>query len=890
MGRAVRLTGARAHWVEPGLLAWPAASVPAGVDPADLRWRLHSAPDAGITVDAQGVHGAASLVLTFSASGLPAPVLERSPHLSGYLALRLDGHRDHDVPRLLTGQLAVACYGDGPAALEVTGVQLAAVLDVLYARAAARTYGVTWPAGGTRFRLWAPTAQSVHLLRWGPEAPGDAPVAQGTRTRLRPAADGSWSRRESRVLSGTRYLYEVRVYQPRTGRVETNLVTDPYSVALTLGSTRSVAVRLSNREHAPAIWRDTPAPELAAAVDSTIYELHVRDFSVHDAAVPREHRGSYLAFLDDGHGARHLRRLAEAGLNTVHLLPTYDLTSVEEDPARRREPDGDLASYAPDGEEQQARVAAVAGEDAYNWGYDPWHWMVPEGSYASSPAAADGGSRTAEFRSMVGALHAAGLRVVLDQVFNHTQGSGQGTTSVLDRIVPGYYHRLDVDGEVETSTCCDNVATEHAMAEKLMVDAVVLWARHYRVDGFRFDLMGHHSRANLLAVRRALDRLKPGRDGVDGRRIYLYGEGWSFGEVADNARFVQASQGQLGGTGIGTFSDRLRDAIRGGGPFEQDPRLQGLATGLVTDPNDVPQPDAAERLSRYTDLAQLSLAGLLRTYEFRGASGQRVRGDQLDFNGQPAGYADQPDEVVAYVDAHDNETLFDELAYKLPRSTSMADRIRMNTVALAFPALSQGPCFWHAGTDLLRSKSLDRNSYNSGDWFNTLDWTGTDNGFGHGLPPRAENEQRWALQRELLADPGLKPAPAQVQAATAQAQELLRLRFSTPLFRLRTAEQIRQKVTFPVSGTADAHDGVVVLRIDDTAGRRVDRRLRGVVVVFNTSPAAVEQVVPPLRRARLALSPVQANGVDPVVKQASWTSGTATLSVPARTVAVFVQR
>src|SRR5450756_1597708 len=183
------------------------------------------------------------------------------------------------------------------------------------------------------------------------------------------------------------------------------------------------------------------------------------------------------------------------------------------------------------------------------------------------------GARVAEFRTMVGALHSDGLQVVLDEVFNHTAASGQASKSVLDRVVPGYYHRLNAVGAVETSTCCQNIATEHQMAEKMMVDSVVLWARDYKVDGFRFDLMGHHSRETMLAVREALDGLTMRRDGVDGSRVYLYGEGWNFGEVADNRLFTQATQGQLGGTGIGTFSDRLRDAVRGGGPFDEDPRI-----------------------------------------------------------------------------------------------------------------------------------------------------------------------------------------------------------------------------------------------------------------------------------------------------------------------------
>ncbi|HMO10557.1 MAG TPA: hypothetical protein PKB06_03430, partial [Actinotalea sp.] len=166
---------------------------------------------------------------------------------------------------------------------------------------------------------------------------------------------------------------------------------------------------------------------------------------------------------------------------------------------------------------------------------------------------AHGAARVVEFRRMVGALHAAGLQVVADQVFNHTAASGQADKSVLDKVVPGYYHRLNAVGAVETSTCCQNVATEHLMAEKMMVDSVVLWAKEYKVDGFRFDLMGHHSVSSMLAVREALDALTVRKDGVNGTNVYLYGEGWNFGEVADNRLFTQATQGQLGGTGIGTF-------------------------------------------------------------------------------------------------------------------------------------------------------------------------------------------------------------------------------------------------------------------------------------------------------------------------------------------------
>ena len=189
----------------------------------------------------------------------------------------------------------------------------------------------------------------------------------------------------------------------------------------------------------------------------------------------------------------------------------------------------------------------------------------------------------------------------------------------------------------------------------------------------------------MLAVRAALDELTLAKDGVDGKSIYLYGEGWNFGEVANNARFAQATQGQLGGTGIGTFSDRLRDAVRGGGPFDEDPRKQGFGTGLSHRPERLPvtgrRAAAGLGCQHDTDLVQLGLAGNLRAFAFRGhepARRQARRRGRLQRQPRP-GYADQPDEVISYVDAHDNETLFDALTYKLPAATTMEDRVRMNT-------------------------------------------------------------------------------------------------------------------------------------------------------------------------------------------------------------------
>ncbi|MEA4943516.1 MAG: pullulanase-type alpha-1,6-glucosidase [Propionicimonas sp.] len=893
------LAVARGHWLRRGLIAWPADDLPAGVDPAELDWVLHWSMSEPIDPREPEPVPWGTAVLRPLSDGLPDQVARTVPHLRGHLALHVPDWVP--VEEALCGQLAVSAHEPSGRLVLAGALQLPGVLDEVYAAAADATLGVDWRRDVPTLRVWAPTAQRVRLLLWGADDSLDEPPQALPMTR-RP--DGVWELTGAVSWRGARYRFEVTVFVGEYGRVVSNQVTDPYSVALTVNSTHSVLADLTDPAFAPALWAGTPSPPLAHPVDQVIYELHVRDFSVSDATVPKELRGSFAAFGADSNGMAHLRRLAQAGLTCVQLLPVFDNASVEERPDQRERPaKRELRAFPANSPEQQARITQAAS--AYNWGYDPWHYFAPEGSYAATLASADGPGRIAEFRTMVGSLHAIGLRVVLDMVFNHTASAGQDSHSVLDRIVPGYYHRLTGCGEVETSTCCPNVATEHLMAQKLMVDACVSWARHYRVDGFRFDLMAHHSRDNLLAVRAGLDALTVAADGVDGRAITLYGEGWNFGEVADNARFVQASQGQLGGTSIATFSDRLRDAVRGSG--FGDPRIQGFGTGLVTaDNGHVPEwnrTGSGERLASDTDLVQLGLAGTLRSYRFRANSLRRdVRGDELDYHGRQAGYADQPDEVISYVDAHDNETLFDALILKLPVDTPMRDRVRLNTVCLALATLGQSPVLWHAGTDLLRSKSLDRNSYSSGDWFNFLDFSMTDNGFAAGLPPERDNGPNWDILRPLLANPALKPAPEDIRFAHAMALDLLRLRASTPLFRLRTAAAIEAAVSFPVSGTGQQLPGVAVMAIDGTLSQdgsrlsrsvtprgtvpQLDQGFERVVVVFNPTPGTVRQAVP-FGTDGMTLHPVQAAGIDEVVRQAVVEQ--AGFVVPARTVAVFVQ-
>ncbi|CAN5878685.1 hypothetical protein BH24ACT15_BH24ACT15_37670 [soil metagenome] len=238
-----------------------------------------------------------------------------------------------------------------------------------------------------------------------------------------------------------------------------------------------------------------------------------------------------------------------------------------------------------------------------------------------------------------------------------------------------------------------------------------------------------------------------------------------------------------------------------------------------------------------------------------------------------------------YVDAHDNETLFDLTMLKMDPDATTAERARVNTVSQATVALSQAVAFWHAGTDVLRSKSLDRNSYNSGDWFNRVDWSYQDNTFGSGLPPEPDNGSKWDYMRPLLerADE-LRPTPTEITATHERAEDLLRLRYSSPLFRLGDAQAIQQRVTFP-DGGPDQPRGVIVMTISDQQGTDLDPQWEEIVVIFNATPDTSSVAV--ADAGGLQLHPVQAGGSEDLVKATA--VGTDTVEVPARTVAVLVR-
>jgi pullulanase-type alpha-1,6-glucosidase len=343
----------------------------------------------------------------------------------------------------------------------------------------------------------------------------------------------------------------------------------------------------------------------------------------------------------------------------------------------------------------------------------------------------------------------------------------------------------------------------------------------------------------------------------------------------------------MAGTGIGSFSDRLRDAARGGGPFSGI-QEQGFLTGLWLDPNGITGGSPADQLARlllHMDQIRVGLAGNLADYVFVDRFGNTVTGAQVDYNGQPAGYTDDPQEVIGYVAAHDNETLFDAVQLKAPAAATVAERARMQRLGLSLVSFSQGVPFWHAGMDLLRSKSLDRNSYDSGDWFNKLDFTYQTNNWGVGLPPERDNGGNWPVMAPLLADPALAVTPADVEATAVHAREVLAIRRSTPLFRLRTGGDVIDRVRFHNTGPGQV-PGLIVMSVHDDEGA-VDRGHEHLVVAFNAGVSEVAFDAPALAGLPLALHPVHAASADPVVREAGFAPATGTLTVPARTAAVF---
>jgi pullulanase-type alpha-1,6-glucosidase len=805
-------------------------------------------------------------------------------------------------------------------------VQTALLIDALYTRKGsiedshekkvandADDLGATLSQNSITFKLWAPTAQQVTLLTFNESKQA------GKEFRLKEdTGTGIWFTKIPTPQSEVYYQYQVKVYHPTSNNIETLIATDPYSLSLSTNSQYSHVINLNEQKNKPEGWGSQQDIIIKNPEDNIFYETHIRDFSAHDPLLSTTKvRGKYGAFSEkNSAGIQHLRSLQKAGINNIHLLPTFDIGTINENNDNEEanaqvldlnDPISKLCQHSPqlsqqkmchkstlklsireyleslpeNTEQRQAVVSSIREIDNYNWGYDPFHYTVPEGSYAQNP---EGSARIVEFRKMVQSIHNLGFRVIMDVVYNHTHQAGLEPTAVLDKIVPNYYHRLDpITGKIAQSTCCDNTATEHVMMAKLMTDSLVVWARDYKIDGFRFDLMAHQPKSVMLKARTAVQA-------VDSD-TYFYGEGWNFGEVANNQRFVQASQLALGGTQIGTFTDRLRDAVRGGAfsaSGNDIRKSQGIGSGLSTLPNELVNPVKSRKAYLLAaDQLRIGLAANLANFPLENSQGEQVTGKDIPYGDQPTGYAFDPADTINYVSKHDNQTLWDNNQYRLPYHTSTKDRVRIHLQSLAFPILAQGIPFLHMGTELLRSKSFLRDSYDYGDWFNKVDFTKQSNNYNVGLPPADKDRANWPLIKTLLAKNEGRDivAPSDIRFSAAVFNELISLRMSTSLFRLTRAEEIIKRVKFHNTGK-NQQIGLIVMSIDGTdKNKEKNKNIANVVVIFNTSTS--RKTVSFTGAGQYQLHPIQRHGVDEIVKQSI--SNKNTFSVPPLTTSIFIK-
>ena len=771
---------------------------------------------------------------------------QRYPYL-GYLILLEQEELLTFTKEIIDQDIVFVLQGNDRKVTYASGLQIFGVLDDLFSYSG-KDLGISFTDNtNPTIKLWAPTARSVqvNLYKSGRD---QNPIGSFEMKRQ---DHGIWSLKGEPNWNKHFYLFEIDVFVPLEAKFSKYLTTDPYSINLTKDSVKSQILDIQNPETKPSGWDLIKKKGLEAPEDIVIYELHVRDFSASDETVRSEYRGKFMAFTEErSNGIRHLKALAKSGLTHIHFLPIFDFATVKDQPKERLEPQIPHGIPA-DSDIPQALLGAVKDKDAFNWGYDPIHYFSPEGSYATN---SEDHTRVRELREMVAALHKAGLRVIMDVVFNHTYRPSDDATPPLDRVVPGYYYRVDGNGQILPGAAgkCGDVATERKMAGKLMVDAIEFWARNYKIDGFRFDLMGFHTKDNLREARKALDALTTEKDGADGRNIYLYGEGWKFGTLDSILPDEACTQHNIFGMGIGTFNDRIRDCARGGDHSSEAKSDQGFVTGLFYDhngqsSNKIPwrHEDRYPLLLHFSDVIRIGMAGNLKHFQLRCASGAILDACDYRYNGTPAGYSDRPSETVNFISAHDNYELWDHIAAKAPfekadrnpPTATIDQRVRMQKLGLALIALSQGVPFFHAGSDFLRSKSGDNNSYNSGDWFNKLDFSLKDNNWGAGLPP-GENRRDWEFWAPRLRHKDLKPSSNDMIACSEYFKTLLRIRKSSRLFRLRSLSEVQTRMRFLETdfGMCQPAGFIAMALQDDIDGlETLDKDRKTILVIINAA-------------------------------------------------------
>lgn len=890
-----------AHWLTPNLILLPENKLPEDKLPESKLEHHYSLINASTAES-----GLKPQSLPLIKTELPDEISARFPHLKNFQAFSVNLPKE-DVKLWLKKPLMVLEADAHNSLIKSSSVQTANVIDAIYTAGEndaneVTDLGATITAASVQFKLWAPTALTVKVQLFNQDK---SPATPKSITLTEDTTTGIWHTKVDKQFANKYYRYQIEVYHPASQSIETLTVTDPYSLSLSINSEYSHIIDLNQKDTFPEGWFEQQDNEVENPEDNIFYETHIRDFSASDKSISdSKNRGKYLAFTEqNSDGINHLKALKAAGINSIHLLPTFDIGTVNENDQQVidiNDPIGKacqvtqspllcddkldsstsivehLTQLPKNDGSRQAIVSAIRADDNYNWGYDPFHYTVPEGSYAINP---EGSARIVEFRTMVQQLHNLGFRVIMDVVYNHTHQAGLEPTAILDKIVPNYYHRLDpLTGAIAQSTCCDNTATERAMMEKLMIDSLVVWARDYKIDGFRFDLMAHQPKSGMLKARAAVQAIDPDN--------YFYGEGWNFGEVANNQRFIQASQLELSGTEIGTFTDRLRDDVRGGAFTAQGAELrkdQGIGNGLATIPNDLNSTNTANTLNNYYTMAdqlRIGLTGNLSNFPLRTFDGTTQLGKEIQYGNQPTGYALDPADTINYVSKHDNQTLWDNNQYRIAYHVSTHNRVRMQIQSLAFALFSQGIPFIHMGSELLRSKGFLRDSYDYGDWFNRVDFSKQTNNYDIGLPPADKDQANWEIINEVIANNEGRDivSPEDIAFSSDTFLELIKIRMSSPLYRLRTAEDIINKIQFHNTGK-DQQLGLFVMSI------KGDQKTPSQLVVFNTSAQALTINIAKFKNYQL--HPVLKNGVDKRVKNSRNEQGVFT--VPALTTSVYIE-
>ncbi len=498
----------------------------------------------------------------------------------------------------------------------------------------------------TKFTLWAPTAEEVRVLLYDSGNEGSAYQTLS----LEMGEDGIWNTSIKEDLKGKFYTFNVKVNGKWLGDT-------PGIMAKAVGVNGKRAAVIDLRSTDPEGWANDVRPLLKDYADIIVYEMHHRDFSL-DSVSGIRNKGKFLALTELGtttsqgekNGIDHLKEL---GVTHVHILPSYDYASVDES-----KPD----------------------KAQYNWGYDPQNYNVPDGSYSTDPYKPD--VRIKEFKQMVQALHKAGIRVVLDVVYNHTFNTEE---SNFERTVPGYFYRQTKDGKPANGSGCGNeTASDRAMMRKYMVESVLYWINEYHIDGFRFDLMGIHDIETMNEIRAAVDKIDPS--------IFIYGEGWAASAPQLNQEELAMKANIYKMPRIAAFSDEMRDGLRGGW---DDDRKGAFLIG---------QPGHEMSI-------KFGLVGAVKH--------PQVINDSVNYSKEP--WALQPTQMISYVSCHDDMCLADRLKATMPDATD-EERASLHKLAETFVFTSQGVPFIFAGDEMMRDKKGIHNSYNSPDSINTIDW------------------------------------------------------------------------------------------------------------------------------------------------------------------------